>query len=71
MGDKKNWFTRMGRLGEDDDKTAEYAAWDKLGNEERFRVAWELVVEAHKIKGRDLDELRFQRSVENIYRKKG
>ena len=61
-------FTRLGKLGADDDRGAEYEYWAKLGDTERFRVTWELVVQAHEILGQSENELRLQRSVENIKR---
>ena len=61
-------YTRLGQLGVDDDKLAEYLHWDSLGAEARFQTAWDLVVQAHQLQGKDLNELRFQRSVETILR---
>ncbi|RME59048.1 MAG: hypothetical protein D6780_05725 [Candidatus Dadabacteria bacterium] len=66
--DRSNYFVRLGKLGEED-KREVYEYWDKLGDEARFKAAWELVIEAYKIKGKDLNELRFQRSVEKLVRK--
>jgi hypothetical protein len=61
-------YTRLGKLGEDD-RLDTYERWDELGDEERFKATWDLVVQAHEIQGKDLDELRFQRSVENLIKK--
>jgi hypothetical protein len=63
-------YSRLGKIGEEDDKLRDYAEWERLGNEERFRVTWELVVQAWEIQGKSLDELRFQRSVTRIERRK-
>ena len=71
MNDRSTLFTRLGRLGVDDDKALDYAEWDKLGDQARFDTAWELVVQAYELQGRDPNELRFQRSVENLERKAG
>jgi hypothetical protein len=37
--------------------------WQAVPGSERARAAWNMVVEAWKLKKRDLDELRFQRVV--------
>ena len=44
--------------------------WAALGDEEKFTQAWEMVKQAHLIKGGNLDELRFQRSVVFVGRKR-
>ena len=69
MVDRTKLFTRLGKLGEPDDKLADYAQWAKLGDEARFQAAWELVVQAALINGTNPDELRFQRSVTRLVRK--
>ncbi len=71
MPREKAIFTRLGKLGDDQGRVEEYERWDELGDEARYTVAWELVIQAFQIQGRDLDELRFQRSVENLVRKWG
>jgi hypothetical protein len=62
-------FTRKGRIGEIDDDPAEYEHWNMLGDEERCTTAWNLVVEAYELQGRDPSELRFQRSATHTKRK--
>ncbi len=37
--------------------------WQKQSDEARLRAVWELTVDAWKLKGKDLNELRFQRTV--------
>ena len=68
MINRKAIFTRLGKLG-DEDVPSDFETWENLGVEERFKAAWELVIQAHTIRGDNLDELRFQRSVENLIRK--
>jgi hypothetical protein len=70
MKDRSNYFTKIGRLGEEDEKLLDYQAWEKLGAEAKFNAAWELVQQAWILQGKSLDELRFCRSVTNIIRKK-
>lgn len=62
-------YTRLGKIGEDDDRLQDYEYWDSLGDEVRFEAAWDLVVQAWEIQGREAHELRFQRTVGNIYRR--
>ncbi len=38
------------------------ALWATVTDEQKMDAAWELVVEAHKQKGRSINELRFKRS---------
>jgi hypothetical protein len=63
-------FFKKRRLGEDE-TSSNLEAWAALGDEEKFTQAWEMVKLAHLIKGGHLDELRFQRSVAVVSRKKG
>lgn len=62
-------FARFGKIGVDDQEEDDYSYWDNLGSEMRFQAAWELVIDAYKIKGLDQDELRFQRTIGNFGRK--
>lgn len=70
MKKRKISFARLGKLGIDDDPSQDYAIWMELGDEARFQAAWEMVLDGYKIQGKDLNKLRFQRSVENIRREK-
>lgn len=59
----------MGRLTEED-KITDFLFWDSLGDEAKFKAAWELVVQAHLVKGGELNELRCKRSVVQLTRRK-
>ena len=67
---KRVIFFKKRRLGEDETES-NHQAWAALGDEEKFTQAWEMVKQAHLIKGGNLDELRFQRSVAVLSRKRG
>ena len=67
---KRDIFFKKRLLGEDE-TASNHQAWAALGDEEKFTQAWEMVKQAHLIKGGNLDELRFQRSVAVINRKRG
>jgi len=69
MKPDKDLFVRLGKLGDDDDRIADYKMWDELGDEARFQAAWDLVIQAFELQGKDLNELRFQRSAESLIRK--
>ena len=58
---------RMGKL-EDLDSSFDIEFWQSLTPQARFEAMWELIVQAEKIKGRDVRQLRLQRSVENFQR---
>jgi hypothetical protein len=66
---KREIFFKKRRLGEDE-TLENNLAWAALGDEEKFTQAWEMVKQAHLIKGGTLDELRFQRSVAVLGRRK-
>jgi len=59
---------RLGRL-EDADRSFDIEFWQRQDSNARFAAAWEMVVTAHKHKGRDAAELRLQRSVEYLERR--
>lgn len=42
--------------------------WQAVSAAERVAAAWDMVVEAWKLKGRDPDELEFQRTVRCVKR---
>ena len=60
-------FTRI----EDADRSFDLEFWQSQSDAARFAAAWELVVTAHRWKGRNPDELRLQRSVESFGRASG
>ena len=71
MVDRSKLFTRLGKVGEDDCRLDVYRYWDELGSVARFTTAWELVVEAMKIRRMEPNEFRLQRSVTSLTRKPG
>jgi hypothetical protein len=58
---------RKGKL-EELDRSFDIQFWQTQDASQRFSAAWELVVLAHKIKGKDVSELRLQRHIENFQR---
>lgn len=60
--------TRISHFGERPDREFDIQFWQGLSSEERANAVWDLVVTYWQMKGKDLNELRLQRSVENIQR---
>jgi len=66
--DGRTITTRLSRFGERPDREFDIQFWQGLTSEARANAVWELVVDYWQMKGKTLDELRLQRSVENIQR---
>jgi hypothetical protein len=64
---RTNFIERKGRL-QDLDRSFDLKFWQTQPASARFDAAWELIVHAMKVKGRDVRQLRLQRSVENFQR---
>lgn len=60
--------TRLSRFGERPDREFDIEFWQGLTSEARADAVWEMVVDYWTMKGKTEDELRLQRSVENIQR---
>ena len=53
------------------DRSFDLAFWEKVGAEGRFSAAWEMVLEVNAIRGKERNESRLRRSVQNIQRTSG
>jgi hypothetical protein len=60
-------MARLTRL-EDSDRSFDIEFWRRQGDVAIFAAAWEMVVFAHKFKGRDVSELIFQGTLKKIQR---
>ena len=58
---------RLTRL-KDADRSFDIEFWQRQGDAAIFAAAWEMVVLAHKLKGRNLNELRFQKTLKKLQR---
>lgn len=58
---------RKGKL-EDLDRSFDLQFWQAQTDTARFEAAWELVVTAYQLRGKDVRQLRLQRSVETLQR---
>lgn len=61
---------RKGKI-EDLDRSFDIQFWQAQSDAAKFAAAWELVVTAYRIKGKDPNELRLHRSIENFQRLPG
>ncbi len=61
---------RKGKI-EEMDRSFDLAFWQAQDATARFAAAWELVVFAHRFKGKDARQLRLQRTVEALQRLPG
>ena len=66
--DGRTITTRLSRFGERPDREFDIRFWQGLTSEARANAVWEMVVDYWRAKGKTEDELRLQRSVENIQR---
>jgi hypothetical protein len=60
--DRSNWVVRKCDSLEEME-LLHIEQWQAVSGSDRINAAWEMVVEAWKLKKRNPDELRFQRSV--------
>jgi hypothetical protein len=61
----KIWYGKL----EDAEKFPDMKFWQAQPDEKKFAIAWEMVLEAHALKGEDLRESRLQRTVANFQRR--
>lgn len=66
--DGRTITTRLSKFGERPDREFDIQFWQGLTSEARANAVWEMVVDYWQMKGKTRDELRLQRSVENIQR---
>jgi hypothetical protein len=61
---------RKGKL-EELDRSFDLQFWQAQSDAARFAATWDLIVTAWRMQGKDVRELRLQRSVETFQRKSG
>lgn len=64
-------MSRLTTVEKQGDRSFDIEFWQKLNDEQRMQAVWDLVVFDYELKGKNLDELRLQRTVENLCRQKG
>lgn len=61
-------MSRLTTVEEQGNRSFDIEFWQRLTDEQRMIAVWDLVVFDYEIKGKNLDELRLQRTVENFRR---
>ncbi|MCI0392303.1 MAG: hypothetical protein MOB07_26525 [Acidobacteria bacterium] len=61
------WYGRL----EEAEPFPDLGYWLSQDDAAKFDAAWEMVIEAHQIKGEDIRESRLQRSVGGLQRREG
>ena len=61
------WYGRL----EDAELFPDLSYWQAQDDKAKFEAVWEMVIEAHLMKGEDLRESRLQRTVEHFERRGG
>jgi len=64
---KRAFVKRKGKISELD-RSFDLKFWQSQSPDARFAAVWELIAHANKVKGKDVRQLRLQRSVENFQR---
>jgi hypothetical protein len=63
---KRLVMSRLATVKEQGDRSFDIEFWQRLSDEQRLQAVWDLVVFDHELKGKDPDELRLQRTIENL-----
>lgn len=61
----KIWYGKL----EDAEKYPDLKFWQKQSDDAKFAAAWQMVLEAHELKGENLRESRLSRTVANFERR--
>ena len=64
-------MSRLTTVEEQGNRSFDVEFWQRLSDEQRMQAVWDLVVFDYEIKGKNLDELRLQRTVENLRSREG
>ena len=64
-------MSQLATVEEQGNRSFDIEFWQRLSDEQRMEAVWDLVVFDYEVKGKNLDELRLQRTVENLRRSEG
>jgi len=64
-------MSQLATIEEQGNRLFDIEFWQRLSDEQRMQAVWDLVVFEYELKGKNTDELRLQRTVENIQRREG
>lgn len=59
-------MTQLTTIEEQGNHSFDIEFWQRLTDEQRIQAVWDLVVFDYELKGKNLNELRLQRTVENL-----
>ena len=62
---------RSGKKLSDMDRSFDIEFWQRQGDRAIFEAAWEMVIEAHQMKGGNPDDLKMDKSVERFVKIRG
>jgi hypothetical protein len=71
--DKNNRLVmaRIASIEEQGSHSFDIEFWQRLSDEQRMQAVWDLVVFDYELKGKNLNELRLQRTVEALRQREG
>ena len=71
--DKNNRLvmTRLSTVEEKGNRSFDIEFWQRQSDEQRLQAVWDLVVFDCELKGKSENELRLQRTVENLQQREG
>ncbi|MCW5959931.1 MAG: hypothetical protein KIS76_07195 [Pyrinomonadaceae bacterium] len=64
-------MSQLTTIEEQGNRSFDIEFWQRLTDEQRMQAVWDLVVFDYELKGKNLNELRLQRTVENLRRREG
>lgn len=64
-------MSRLTSVEKQGDRSFDIEFWGQVDDEQKMKAVWDLVVFDYELKGKNLDELRLQRTVENLRRTQG
>lgn len=64
-------MTRLTSIEEQGNRSFDIEFWQRLTDEQRMQAVWDLTVLANDLKGKNPNELRLQRTVENLRQREG
>lgn len=69
-GNKKNRvvMSRLTTVEEQGNRSFDIEFWGQISDEQKMKAVWDLVIFDYEMKGKNTDELRLQRTVENLRR---
>ena len=59
-------MSQLTTIEEQGNRSFDVEFWQRLTAEQRMQAVWDLVVFDYELKGKNLNELRLQRTVENL-----